>query len=115
MNGYSINRELNEAVDIAMQVAIDRDKFKSVDDFSKQGNMFESLDPVAVELAKKLEGTQKGFAEFMQKMNGGLRYAASGEADIFLGGVETKDDILSRFLNVKKAVSDVLNSIKGLL
>jgi hypothetical protein len=77
--------------------------------------MFESFDPVALELAKKLEGTQKAFAEFMQKMNGGLKYAANGEADIFLGEVETKDDILGRFLNIKKAVSDVLNSIKGLL
>jgi hypothetical protein len=110
-NGYSINRELNEAVDIAMQVAINRDKFKTVDEFSKQGNMFESLDPVSVELAKKLEGTQKSFAEFMQKMNGGLKYASNGEADIFLGGVETRDDILSRFLNVKKAVEAVIGTI----
>jgi hypothetical protein len=73
--------------------------------------MFESLNPVAVELAKKLEGTQKAFAEFMQTVNGGLKYAANGEADIFLGGVESKDDILSRFLNMKKAVSAVLQSI----
>jgi hypothetical protein len=111
LTGYSINRELNEAVDIAMQVAVNRDKFKSVDEFSRQGNMFESLDPVAVELAKRLEGTQKAFAEFMQKMNGGLKYAASGEADIFLGGVETKDDILSRFLSIKKAVAAVIGRI----
>jgi hypothetical protein len=111
MDGYSVNRELNEAVDIAMQVAINRDKFKTVDEFSKQGSMFESLDPVAVELAKKLEGTQKAFAEFMQTMNGGLKYAANGEADIFLGGVESKEDILSRFLNIKKAVAAVLQSI----
>jgi hypothetical protein len=111
LNGYSINRELNEAVDIAMQVAINRDKFKSVDEFSRQGSMFETLDPVALELAKKLEGTQKTFAEFMQKMNGGLKYAASGEADIFLGGVESKDDIIGRFMNIKKAVLAVLQSI----
>jgi hypothetical protein len=111
MDGYSINRELNEAVDIAMQVAINRDKFRTVDEFSKQGSMFESLDTVAVELAKKLEGTQKSFAEFMQTMNGGLKYAANGEADIFLGGVEGKDDILSRFLNIKKSVAAVLQSI----
>jgi hypothetical protein len=104
LNGYSINRELNEAVDIAMQVAINRDKFKSVDEFSRQGSMFETLDPVSLELAKKLEGTQKAFAEFMQKMNGGLKYAASGEADIFLGGVETKDDIVSRFMGMKKSI-----------
>ncbi|GHV91207.1 hypothetical protein AGMMS50268_17100 [Spirochaetia bacterium] len=109
--GYSINRELNDALDISMQVAIDKDKFKSVEEFAKQGSMFESLDPVSVELAKKLEGTQKGFAEFMQKMNGGLKYAADGEADIFLGDVESKDDILGRFLNLKKAIDTVLKSI----
>jgi hypothetical protein len=111
MSGYSINGELNEAVDIAMQVAINRDKFRNIDEFSKQGSMFESLNPVAVELAKKLEGTQKAFAEFMQAMNGGLKYSANGEADIFLGGVESRDDILSRFLNIKKAVEAVLESI----
>jgi hypothetical protein len=115
MDGYSINRELNEAVDIAMQVAIDRDKFKSVEDFSKQGNMFEALDPVAVELAKKLEGTQKAFAEFMQKMNGGMKYAASGEADIFLGGVETKEQILSRFLGMKKSIMAALDFFRNRL
>jgi hypothetical protein len=114
MEGYSITRELNEAADIAMQVAINRDKFKSVDEFSKQQSMFEKFDPVSVELAKKLEGTQKLFAEFMQKMNGSLKYAANGEADIFLGDVETKEDILTRFLPIKKAVIDVLNSIRGL-
>jgi hypothetical protein len=113
MGGYSINRELNEAVDIVMQVAINRDKFKSVEEFSRQQNMFESFDKVSVELAKKMEGTQKTFAEFMQKMNGSLKFAAAGEADIFLGGVESKDDILDRFLTIKKAVSELLNGIKG--
>jgi hypothetical protein len=111
MDGYSINRELNEAVDIAMQVAINKDKFKNVEEFSKQPNMFEKIDSVAVELAKKMEGTQKAFAEFMQNMNGGLKYAANGEADIFLGDVESKDDILGRFLNIKKAVMEVMNQI----
>jgi hypothetical protein len=114
LSGYSINAELNEAVDIAMQVAINRDKFRSVDDFARQQSMFEKYDPVAVELAKKLEGTQKSFAEFMQKLNGGLKYAANGEADIFLGGVETKGDIINRFFNIRKAVTEVLNAIKGL-
>jgi hypothetical protein len=114
MGGYSITRELNEAADIAMQVAIERDKFKSVEEFSKQQSMFEKFDPVSVELAKKLEGTQKLFAEFMQKMNGSLKYAANGEADIFLGDVESKEDILGRFLEIKKAVVEVLDSVKGL-
>jgi len=110
LSGYSINKELNEAVDIAMQVAINKDKFRNIEEFAQQDTMFESFDPVAVELAKKLEGTQKEFAEFMQTMNGGLKVAANGEADIFLGGVETRDDILSRILKVgliKKSVDRV--------
>ncbi|MCL2174465.1 MAG: PBECR2 nuclease fold domain-containing protein [Treponema sp.] len=101
MTGYSINGELNSAVDVAMQVAINKDKFKSVEEFSLQNNMFESLDPVSVELAKRIEGGQKAFAEFMKTMNGGLKVAANGEADIFLGGVESREDILGRMLNIK--------------
>jgi hypothetical protein len=73
--------------------------------------MFESLDPVAVELAKKMEGTQKAFAEFMKGMNGGLKIAANGEADIFLGKVESKDEIISRFLSIKKAVQEAMSQI----
>jgi hypothetical protein len=114
MDGYSISKELNQAVDIAMQVVIQKDKFKDIADFSKQRAMFETLDPVAVEFARKLEDTQKGFAEFMQTMNGGLKYAASGEADIFLGGVESREDILGRMLNLKKAVRNVIDFFKGL-
>jgi hypothetical protein len=106
MSGYSINGELNQAVDIAMQVAINKDKFKNVEEFSLQDNMFENLEPVAVELAKKIESGQKSFAEFMLSMNGGLKIAANGEADIFLGEVESKEDILGRFLTLKKALVD---------
>jgi hypothetical protein len=98
MNGYSITKELNEAVDIAIQVAIQKDKFKSVDDYANQKNLFGiEDDPVSVEIARKLEGTQKEFAAFMQSMNGGLKYAANGEADIFLGSVESREDILYCF------------------
>jgi hypothetical protein len=106
MAGYSITNELNKAVNIIMQVATNKDKFNGVEEYSKQQNMFEEDDKVSVELAKKLEGTQKEFADFMQSVNGGLRYAANGEADIFLGGVETKEDILSRFFEIKKALLD---------
>jgi hypothetical protein len=114
MGGYSITRELNEAADIAMQAAIARDKFKSVTEFAQQKNMFENIDPVSVELAKKLEGTQKAFAEFMQKMNGSLRHAAGGEVDVFVGDVESKEEIMGRFFEVKKAVSEVMNGIRNL-
>ena len=72
--------------------------------------MFRKLDPVSIELVKKLEGTQKSFAEFMLEMNGGLRPAANGEADIFLGGTESKEDIVNRILHIKKAVQKALKS-----
>jgi len=107
MDGYSIAGELNRAVDIAIQVAT-RKEFASVEEYSKQMNMFSLDDKVSIELAKRLEGTQKEFAEFMQTVNGGLKHAANGEADIFIGEVETKDAILERLLSagaVKKAVS----------
>ncbi|MDR0684391.1 MAG: hypothetical protein LBF83_04620, partial [Spirochaetaceae bacterium] len=77
MDGYSITKELNSAVDIAMQAAVDRKHFKDVDDFSRQKKLFDAEDSaVEIEIAKKLEGTQKEFAAFMQSMNGGLKYAA---------------------------------------
>lgn len=109
MKGYSINKELNEAVSIAVEVAHHKDQFPNVEAFSKQQDMFRKLDPVSIELAKKLEGTQKGFAEFMLDMNGGLRPAANGEVDIFLGECESKEDIVNRVLNIKKTVEKALN------
>ena len=108
MKGYSINKELNEAVGIAIEVAHHKDQFPNVEAFSKQQDMFRKLDPVSLELAKKLEGTQKGFAEFMLDMNGGLRPAANGEVDIFLGECESKEDIVNRVLNIKKTVEKAL-------
>jgi hypothetical protein len=115
MDGYSVTKELNEAVDIAMQVAIQKDKFKSVDDYASQKNLFGiEDDPVSVELARKLEGTQKEFATFMQSMNGGLKYAANGEADIFLGNVESREDILARMLNLKKSINNVIDFFRNL-
>jgi hypothetical protein len=115
MNGYSITKELNEAVDIAMQVAINKKRFADVDDYTKQKKLFGvEDDPVAIELAKKLEGTQKSFAEFMQTMNGGLKPAANGEADIFLGGVESREDILANMLNLKKSIGRALEFFRNL-
>lgn len=114
MKGYSINKELNEAVSIAVEVAHNKDKFPNVESFSKQQDMFRKLDPVSIELAKKLEGTQKGFAEFMQQMNGGLRPAANGEVDIFFGGIESKEEIVSRVLKIKDTVKKALDEFFGL-
>jgi hypothetical protein len=118
MDGYSITKELNSGVDIAMQAALLKDTFHSVTEFVSQGTMFEKLDPLAIEFAKKLEGTQKSFAEFMRVMNGGLKYAANGEADVFLGEVESREAILERMLGAResigKAVDGVLRFFAGL-
>jgi hypothetical protein len=115
MDGYSVTKEINEAVDIAMQVAVQKDKFKSVDDYASQKNLFGiEDDPVSVEIARKLEGTQKEFAGFMQSMNGGLKYAANGEADIFLGEVDSREDILARMLNLKKAINNAIDFFRNL-
>ncbi|MGP1459510.1 MAG: hypothetical protein ACTTKL_09400 [Treponema sp.] len=108
MGGYAVTDELNEAVDVMMQVNIAKDKFKSVSEFAMQQNMFEKQNPVAIELAKKLEGKEKDFADFMQGMNAALAPGASGQVDIFFGGVETKEDVLNRMLGIKKAVAKIL-------
>lgn len=114
MKGYSINKELNEAVSISVEVAHNKDKFPNVESFSQQQDMFRKLDPVSIELAKKLEGTQKGFAEFMQTMNGGLRPAANGEVDIFFGGIESKEEIVNRVLHIKETVKKALDRFFGI-
>lgn len=77
--------------------------------------MFEKLDPVAVELAKRMEGTQKEFASFMSSMNGSLRPSANGEVDIFLGEVESKEQIVSRMLGIKKSVQMIMAKSLSLL
>lgn len=110
MKGYSISKELNEAVSIAVDIKKNK-KFKDAEEYSKQGVLIgEKPDPIAIEFAKKLEGTQKEFAEFMRGLNGGLRPAANGEADIFLGGVESRDEILSRYMTIKKAIGELFSS-----
>lgn len=108
MGGYAVTDELNAAIDVMMQVNIEKDKFKSVSEFAMQQNMFEKQNPVAIELAKKLEGKEKDFADFMQGMNAALEPGASGQVDIFFGGVETKEDVLNRMLGIKKAVAKIL-------
>jgi len=111
MGGYSISKEINQAIDVVMQVRASGDKFKSVDDFAKQSDMFQEKNDVAVELAKKLELKEREFADFMQKMNANLGEGASGQTDIFFGEVESKEDVLSRMLNLRKAIADSLRRI----
>lgn len=110
MKGYSIASELNDAVNIALDIKKNK-KFKDAEDYSRQGVLIgENPDPIAIEFAKKLEGTQKEFAEFMRGLNVGLKPAANGEADIFAGGIESRDDILSRYISIKKSIRELLDS-----
>lgn len=110
MKGYSIAKELNEGVNIAIDIKKNK-KFADADDYSRQGVLIgEKPDPIAVEFAKKLEGTQKEFAEFMRSLNMGLKPAANGEADIFVGGVESREEILSRYMSIRKSIRELFDS-----
>jgi hypothetical protein len=112
MGGYSIMEELNQAIDLIMQFNIEKDKFGTLDDLVKQGGIFEEPSGVSVEFARKMQMNQKDFAEFMQKINASLELGASGQSDIFLGDVETKDDILKRFLDIKKSIEAVIRNLR---
>ena len=37
--------------------------------------------------------------------------SASGEQDIFLGGVESKESLLNRFLEIKKSIAGILSKL----
>lgn len=106
LGGYAITDELNKAIDVMVQVSKSKE-FSSVDEFAKQQNMFESQNDVSIQLAKKLEMKEREFADFMNKMNANLAPAANGEVDIFFGGVETKEEILSRMLDLRKALEAI--------
>ena len=102
-NGYSVNKELNEAIEIYAEIANDKN-IKNVKEYAQQGNFFKKPDALALAFAEKLEGTQKEFAQLMNDMNGSLREAADGQFDMFFGGIESREDILSRFLDIKKSL-----------
>lgn len=110
---YSFNAELNTAVDIAVTVAKDHDTFKTVDDYLAQGSLFgdEKPDVVTSRLAKIIhdEG-EKAFAKRMKDLGAGLQESASGVCDIFLGGVESKQSLMERFLDIKKSIADILTN-----
>ena len=71
-NGYSVNKELNEAIEIYAEIANDKN-IKNVKEYAQQGNFFKKPDALALAFAEKLEGTQKEFAQLMNDMNGSLR------------------------------------------
>lgn len=111
---YSFNTELNDAVNIAVTVAKDHDTFPDVKTYLSQGNLFGEKEPDAAtsRLAEIIhdEG-EKAFAQRMKDLGTGLRASASGEQDIFLGGVESKESLLNRFLEIKKSITDILSKL----
>ena len=108
---YSFNTELNDAVNIAVTVAKDHDTFPDVKTYLSQGNLFGEKEPNAAtsRLAEIIhdEG-EKAFMQRMKNLGAGLRASARGEQDIFLGGVESKESLLNRFLEIKKSITDIL-------
>ena len=111
---YSFNTELNDAVNIAVTVAKDHEKYPDVKIYLAQGDLFREKKPDAAtsRLAEIIhdEG-EKAFAQRMKDLGAGLRASASGEQDIFLGGVESKESLLNRFLEINKSITDILSKL----
>lgn len=111
---YSFNKELNDAVEIAVTVAKEREKYPTVETYLAQGTLFNEKKPD--EITSKLailihdEG-EKAFSLRMKNMGAGLQNSADGEMDIFLGGVESKENLMKRFLDIKKSIQDFLTAI----
>lgn len=111
---YSFNKELNEAVDIAVSVAKNHEKYPNVETYLAQGTLFGESKPdeITGKLAKLIhdEG-EKAFASRMKNLEAGLKHSAEGEMDIFLGGVETKQSLMERFLTIQKSITDILTTL----
>lgn len=111
---YSFNKELNEAVDIAVSVAKNHEIYPNVETYLAQGTLFGESKPdeITGKLAKLIhdEG-EKAFASRMKNLGAGLKHSAEGEMDIFLGGVETKQSLMERFLTIQKAITDILTNL----
>lgn len=113
---YSFNKELNEAVDIAVNVAKNHDTYPTVDVYLAQGTLFgeKKPDEITGKLATLIhdEG-EKAFAARMKDLGAGLKSSSNGEMDIFLGGIESKQSLMERFLDIKKSVSSILSKLAG--
>ena len=111
---YSFNKELNEAVDIAVNVAKNHEKYPDVETYLAQGTLFGESKPdeVTGKLAKLIhdEG-EKAFAVRMKNLGAGLKHSADGEMDIFLGQVETKQTLMERFLAIQKSITGILTNL----
>ncbi len=113
---YSFNTELNEAAAIALEVSKNHEKFGTVKDYLDQLNLFsdKKIDDITARLAEVIhDDTEKAFASRMKNLGAGLRDSAEGTQDIFLGGVESKEALISRFLDIKKAIAAILQQVFG--
>ena len=111
---YSFNNELNKAVEIAVNTVKNHDKFANVQEYLAQGDLFsnEKLDDVTEKLADIIHNEgEKAFSQRMRELGAGLRSSANGEQDIFLSGVESKDSLMKRFLDMKKSVFNILTGL----
>ena len=115
-NEYSISNELNDAVKIALEVSHNPDKYKTVSDYTDSQDMFDEnahkTDEVTAKFADLiLNHGEKEFADKMKSLQAGLHEGASGQMDMFLGDCESKDDVMRRVLEVKKAVQKAIQNL----
>ena len=115
-NEYSISNELNDAVKIALEVSHNPDKYKTVSDYTDSQDMFDEnahkTDEVTTKFADLiLNHGEKEFADKMKSLQAGLHEGASGQMDMFLGDCESKDDVMRRVLEVKKAVQKAIQNL----
>jgi len=110
MGDYSVISEVNEAVRIAAEVEKNSKKWHNVEEWAAQSDFdfLEQKNQIAVELAKQLVGkNQSGFADMMGGLNAVLSDAASGQADLLASGVESKENIVRRYLGIKAEIESI--------
>ena len=96
---YSINTELNNAVELAINVLSDRSN-GTIDDYVGQKSLLgdkRDYSENEIYLAKLLTSknvTELSFASIMKNMLQSLMESSSGQMDMFLGGIRSKQDII---------------------
>jgi hypothetical protein len=103
-NEYSFNKELNEAVEIALNVS-KSNEWKTIDNYVKQQGLFDETPPdkATVALANLLYNKgEKIFADKMKDLGAGMNESASGQMDMFLSEVYTKQQLLDKFLEIER-------------
>ena len=110
MGEYSVIPEVNEAVRIAVEVDRNSKTFKNVMEWAAQQgfDFVEQSNQTAIELARKLESEgQSGFADMMAGLNFVLKDAASGQGDLLSAGIDSKENIIRRYLGIKAEIDQI--------